>query len=133
MILELGNFWRQFWNAVSEYFPGLFISLPLIGVFGGKIVLKPPNLWILVSCNFLNIWARKMLKIFLKIALNLYTFLLLEMYIGFRILKTVFESSYTLRIVVTFLIFELEKSLRYFWKLQWICTRSDFLKFILVL
>ena len=59
-----------------------------------------------------------MLKIFLKIVLNLYTFLLLEMNIGFRILKTVFESSFTLRIVVTFLIFELEKCLRYFWKLQ---------------
>ena len=90
----------------------LLIPLPLTAVNSQT----PPNLPILVT--FLIFQLGKCLKIFLKIALNLYTFLLLEMYIGFRILKTVFESSFTLRIVVTFLIFELEKCLRYFWKLQ---------------
>ena len=34
-----------------------------------------------------------MFKIFLEIAMNLYAICLLEIYIGFRILKTVFESS----------------------------------------
>ena len=35
-----------------------------------------------------------MFKIFLEIAMNLYAICLLEIYIGFRILKTVFESSF---------------------------------------
>ena len=40
-----------------------------------------------------------MFKIFLEIAMILYTFWLLEIHIGFRILKTDFESSFTYRIV----------------------------------
>ena len=69
--------------------------MPLIAVNGDAVNSQTtPNLHILVNCNFLNIWARKMLKIFLKIVLNLYTFLLLEMYIGFRILKTVLECCF---------------------------------------
>ena len=71
MILELGNFWRQFWKAVSENFPKLFISLPLIAAFGGKIVMKLPfcykifNLF-LIDYSEQSIWATEIFKMDLE-------------------------------------------------------------------
>ena len=53
MILGLDKFLRQFWIAKSKDFPMVTISQPLVAVFGGKNVIKPP------FCNFLNIQARK--------------------------------------------------------------------------
>ena len=71
MILELGNFRRQFWKAVSENFLKLFISPPLIAVFGGKTVMNPPfcyQIFLQFSIYYSeqSIWATEILKIDLE-------------------------------------------------------------------
>ena len=61
------------------------------------------------SCNFLNIWARKISKTVLEISLQLSSFWM-EIANGF----CCFQGFHF--VIVTFLIFEVEKFWRQFWK-----------------